>query len=225
MDRKFALLMFCLTIFIGILVPGTVSAEISVGVKEGDWIEYHVTYTGTVPEEHDVTWGKIEITDVQGKKIDIKIVVEYSNGTQETVTSTLDLETGQLGDGFIIPANLSSGDTFLEENEGKITIIGVEERTCIGARRSVVHASTSQTMFCWDRLTGVLVEATSTFIDYTMFTEAYKTNMWQSQILGLDPNIFCALTIAVIAIVATGAFFVMRKRKPPLHSSFIPGKS
>lgn len=225
MDRKFALLMFCLTIFIGILVPGTVSAEISVGVKEGDWIEYHVTYTRTVPEEHDVTWGKIEIIDVQGKKIDIKIAVEYSNGTQETVTSTLDLETGQLGDGFIIPANLSSGDTFLEKNEGKITIIGIEKRTCIGARRSVVHAATSQTMFCWDKLTGVLVEATSTFIDYTMFTKAYKTNMWQAQIFGVDPTIFYALTIAVIAIVATVAFFMMRKRKPHFHSSYILDKS
>lgn len=215
------LLMVSLTIFTGMLIAASGLAEISVGVKEGEWIEYQVAYTGTVPEEHDVTWGKIEIIDVQEKKINIKIAVRYSNGTQETVASTLDLGTGQLGDAFIIPANLKIGDTFLEKNEGNITIIGVEERTCVGARRSVVHATTSQTIFYWDQLTGVLVEAKSSFADYTMTTKAYKTNVWQAQIFGLDPNAFYALVIAVIAIVATVAFFVMRRRKPfPIHHTY-----
>lgn len=220
-EKKLALLMICLSVLVSILFPAIVFAEISVGVKEGDWIEYQVTYSGTVPEEHDVTWGKFEIIGVQAKKIDIKIVVKYSDGAQETVTSTLDLETGQLGDAFIIPANLDSGDTFLEKNEGHITINGIERRICVGAKRSVVYANTSQTMFYWDRLTGVLVEATSSTTDYTLITKAYKTNMWQPQIFGLDPTIFYVLIILAMAIIATVVFFVMRGKKPPLHSSSI----
>lgn len=213
MNKKLALSTVCLIFVICVLVAEALSAEISVGVKEGDWIEYQVAYTGTVPEEHDVTWGKIEIIDVQEKKINIKIAVIYSNGTQETVASTLDLGTGQLGDAFIIPANLNIGDTFLEKNEGNITIIGVEERTCVGARRSVVHATTSQTIFYWDQLTGVLVEAKSSFADYTMTTKAHKTNIWQAQMFGLDPIVFYALTIAVIATAVITAFFILRKKK------------
>lgn len=224
MSKKLAFLMICLSVLVSMLVPAIVSADISVGVKEGDWIEYQVTYSGTVPEEHDVTWGKFEIVDVQAKKIVIKIVVEYSNGAQETVTSTLDLETGQLGDAFIIPANLDSGDTFLEKNEGHITISGVEERICAGAKRSVVYANTSRTMFHWDKLTGVLVEATSSTTDYTLTTKAYKTNMWQPQIFGLDPTIFYVLIILAIATVATVVFFVMRGKKHPLNSSSLLDK-
>ena len=37
-----------------------VFAEVAVGLKEGDWIEYSVTYTGTPPENYP-RMDKIEI--------------------------------------------------------------------------------------------------------------------------------------------------------------------
>jgi len=212
MTRKIALHMICLAVLVGMLFSAVVSAEIVVGVKQGDWIEYHVTVTGNVPEEHNVNWGKIEIIAVEGKKIDIKITSRYSDGREETATSTLNLETGQIGDAFIIPANLDNGDTFLEQHEGTITISGVEERTYAGATRSVVYASTSQTMFYWDRSTGFLVEATSSYPDFTMTTKAEKTNMWQTQIFGIDPIVF--IVLIVLAVVAVSAIFlIIRKMK------------
>ena len=211
MNRKLVLLIVCLPILIGILFSAVVSAESSVGVKQGDWIEYKVTTTGAVPAEHDVEGAKIEVIDVDEKKIDVKLTSIYSDGREETVTSTLNLETGQIGDAFIIPADLNAGDTFREQTEGTITVSGVEERIFAGARRSVVYASTPQTMFYWDRSTGVLVEATSSYPDFTLSTKAEKTNMWQPQIFGLDPLVFIALII--VAIVAVLAIFLILKMR------------
>ena len=210
MTRKIALHLICLAVLVGMLFSAVASAEIVVGVKQGDWIEYKVTVTGDVPEEHDVTWCKIEVIAVEEKNVYVNITSRYSDGREETVPSTLNLETGQIGDCFIIPANLNAGDVF-ESPEGTITISGVEERTYAGATRSVVYATTAKTMFYWDRFTGFLVEATSSYPGFTMITKADKTNMWQTQIFGIAPIVFIVPIIAVI--VAVLAIFLIRKMK------------
>jgi len=213
MDRKLSIIAL-LIVLIGI-VPAAISAEISVGVKQGDWIEYQVNVTGTPPPDHDTTWAKMEITDVQGTDINLNVTTKFSNGTLLNEAITLNLETGQLGDDFIIPANLNSSDTFFDKRVGvgNITISGVEERTGAGATRTVVYATTSQTKFYWDKSTGILVEASSSYPNYTMHTKADKTNMWQAQIFGLDPTVFYALVIAAVAILVVIAFFVIRRKK------------
>lgn len=206
----------CFTIFLFIVLVGVgiVSAEVSVGVKTGDWMEYQVAYTGTPTEGHDVTWARMEIKDVQGKSVSVEITVEYSNGTREAMTITLNLETGQLGDDFIIPADLNSGDTFFDKNVGNITISRVEEKTYAGATRTVAHASTSETTYYWDKATGVLVEGNSQFPDYTMNTVVDRTNIWQPQLLGLDPAVFYTVVIgALVLIVVVLAFLIFRKKK------------
>ena len=210
MNRKLCLTIIFFAVLVGL---GTVLAEFSVGVKTGDWIEYHVEYTGTPTEGHDVTWARMEIKDVQGKSVSVEITVEYSNGTRETVTTTLNLETGQLGDGFIIPADLNSGDTFFDKNVGKITISSVEEKTYAGATRTVVHASTSETAYYWDKATGVLVEGNSQFPQYTMNTIVDRTNIWQPQLLGLDPAVFYTLVIGVAVLIAVLLALIVRRRK------------
>jgi hypothetical protein len=212
MDRKVASMLASLIILI-VIVPVVLSAEISVGVKQGDWIEYQVTFTGTPAEKHNVIWARMQIASVQGKSINLDMTVNFSDGTQEPETSTLNLETGQLGDDFIIPANLNVGDTFYDKTEGNIMISGAEERTYAGATRTVVYANTSQTTFYWDKSTGILVEATSSYTEYTMHTTADKTNMWQAQIFGLDSTLFYALIIVAVAIIAAIIFFVIRRKK------------
>ena len=210
MTRKIALHTICLAVLVGMLFSAVASAEIVVGVKQGDWIEYSVAVTGDVPEEHDVTWCKIEVIAVEGKNISVKITSRYSDEREESENYTLNLETGQIGDGFIIPANLNAGSVF-ESPEGNITISEVKERTYVGANRKVVYANASQTMFYWDRSTGFLVEATSSYPDFTMITKVEKTNMWQTQIFGIDPFVFIVPIIAVI--VAVLAIFLIRKMK------------
>jgi hypothetical protein len=201
MTRKTESHLICLAVLVCVIFSKVASAEIVVGVKEGDWMQYTVTCTGNVPEEHNVTGARIEVMHVEGKQIDVEILSKYSNGTEGTGTLTLNLETGQIGDCFIIPANLNEYDTFPEQTEGNITIRGVEEKTYLNATRTVVYANTSQTDYYWDRSTGFLLEATSTYPDFTMVTKAENTNTWQTQTFGIDPIVPIVLIAAVIGAV------------------------
>jgi hypothetical protein len=221
MDRKLALTIVLLIVLV-VSAPIVVSAEISVGVKAGDWIEYQVTFTGTPPEGHAVTWARMDIVSVQGKNITLAVAAKQSDGSWLNETVQLNLEAGQLGDDFIIPANLNSGDTFFDKGHGNITISGVEERTYAGATRTIVSGTVSetaqqttyQTTYYWDKATGVLVEGDSSYTNFTMYTTADKTNMWQAQTLGLDSTVLYAIVIGVaVIIVAVIAFFVMRRKK------------
>lgn len=204
--------MICLAVLVGIQFSAVASAEIVVGVKAGDWIEYDVAFTGDIIEQHDVTWARIEVLAVEGKTIDIKVTSIFSDEREEREILTLNLETGQLGDSFIIPANLDKGDTFLEHYEGTITISGVEEKTYMGAKRKVVYATTSQTTFYWDQNTGFLVDATSDYTDFTMTTKAEKTNTWQTQAFVLDP-LFSIVLIALVIFAVVVILLRYKKKK------------
>lgn len=211
MNRKLGSTIFLFIVLVG---AGNVIAEISIGVKKGDWIEYKVAYTGIPTEGHDVTWARMEIRDVQGKSVSVDIIVEHSNGTLEEMTAILNLETGQLGDDFIIPANLNSGDTFFDKNVGNITISSLEERTYSGTLRTVAHVVTTETTYYWDKASGILVEGNSQFPEYAMNTIVDKTNIWQSHLFGLDPAIFYASVIVVIVLVGVVlAFLILRRKK------------
>lgn len=212
MTRKFALYLICFAVLVGMIFSAVASADVMVGVKRGDWVTYNVTITGEVPAQHDVTWCKIEVTEVEGKNIYVNITSRYSDGREETEPSTLKLETGQIGDCFVIPENLDADDVF-ESPEGTITVSGVEEKTYLGAARSVVYANNSQTVFRWDRSTGFLLEANSSYPAFTMHTIAEKTNLWQAQIFGLHPIGFIVLIVVVIVAVVILAVFLMRKMK------------
>lgn len=220
MNRKLVLLMIWVIVFIGMLVPAVVSAEISVGVKAGDWIEYKITYTSELPPpEKYQTWTTNEILSVQETSVTLNRTVKYSDGTQETERFTVDIgmESAYFGF-FIIPANLENGDTFYSGNEdiGHITISEVEERTYAGGRRTVVYATVSMdgapTTFYWDKTTGVALEITQSKPGYTVNVKADKTNMWQAQPfrLPIDPTGLYILIIVAIAIVA---FLVIRRRR------------
>jgi hypothetical protein len=221
MDRKLTLAIALLIVLV-VSAPVAVLAEISVGVKQGNWIEYQVTFTGTPPEGHAVTWARMDIVSVQGKNITLAVATKQSDGSWLNETVPLNLEAGQLGDDFIIPANLNSGDTFFDKGHGNITISGTEERTYAGTKRTIVSGTISetaqqntyQTTYYWDKATGVLVEGDSSYTNFTMYTTADKTNMWQAQTLGLDSTVFYAIVIGVaVIIVAVIAFFVMRRKK------------
>jgi hypothetical protein len=212
MKRRIALHLICLAVLVTVLFSAVASAEIAVGVKKGYWIEYHVTATGDVPEGHDITWSKIEVTDVEGKNISVTITSRDSDKIELSENHTLNLETGQIGDSFIIPANLNAGENFTSL-EGNITISEVKEKSYAGATRKIVYANTSQTQFYWDRSTGVLVEAYSSYPDpdFAISTKVERTNMWQAQIFGIDPFVF---TVPIIAtVIAVLAFFMIRKVK------------
>lgn len=188
-------------------------ADLSVGVKKGDWIEYKVSYTGSPVAEHDVVWARMEVLEVQGPSITVRITSTFSDGSTEQSTTTLNLETGHLIDNFIIPANLNVGDTFFAENLGNVTITKAEQRTYAGATRTVLSASTSENTYFWDQATGVSVEGNTKTPDYTMHTIVEDTNMWQPK--GQNWATLIAVVIIVLVAVALIAGFLWSRKKKP----------
>ena len=221
MNQRILSSMILALVLMGVLSSTSILAEISVGVKEGDWIEYIVMYTGTSPENYQ-TGIKIEVLRVQGTSVTFEATLTYSNGTQEAPTMTVDLGAGALGEGFIIPANLNTGDTLGEY----LTISGVEERAYIGVRRAVVYLTILQITFFWDQKSGVLVEANMSFTDHTVTIKADKTNMWQPNLFGLEPPIFFAIILGVIGVgIGITILVIRKKRDTGINQDFVNSRT
>jgi hypothetical protein len=209
MDRKYRMFFFFGLTFTVLAAFLAISfAAVSVGVKKGDWIEYTVATTGTATQGHDVVSARIEITDVQGVLITVKIDSTDSSGEQDSDTVTLNLENGHLGDQFIIPANLNVGETFLDENLGNVTISGSEERVVAGAERTLLYATEEQRSVYWDKSTGILTEGQYSTAGFTMTTKLDQTNIWQP-----DNTVYVLLAVALLLLGLALVVFAIRRRK------------
>src|SRR5665647_1942949 len=211
MSIKIVIVTIAVVLVLG-LSSSSVFADLSVGVKKGDWIEYAVTYIGSPSQGHGINWARMEITNVQGTIISVSINSRYPNGSTEIFNSTLNLQTGKLIDDFIIPANLNAGDTFLDQNLGNITIGRVEEHVYAGATRTVLYTSTNQSSYVWDQITGVSVEGASQQPDYSMHTIVEGTNLWQSS-RSLDLSVLVLIAFAVIIAFVGAGIIVVKYRK------------
>jgi hypothetical protein len=206
-----------ITLILALSLSAPVFADLSVGVKKGDWIEYSITYSGAPSRDHAISWARIDVTDVQDTDIYVSITSRYPNGTSEVFNSTLNLKTGHLIDDFIIPANLKAGDTFLDQNQGNITISHTEQQTYVGATRTALYASASQNTYVWDQTTGVSLEGTSKQPDYTMHTIAINTNMWQPS-SGFDWTVL-ALVAVVLVVAEVALVLIVVRHKSRKNSS------
>jgi len=193
--------------------PSIVYADALIGVKRGDWVEYSVSFTGRPPPEHDVIWARMEVTGVEEQRVNATFVSQLANGTVLTVEEDLDFATGRLIDMFVIPSGLNSGDSFYAQGVGEIVIDSVDVRSAVGASRTVVHAETEDTQWFWDRTTGIVVEARTANVVYTLDTVAISTGLWGQQILGVEPAIIYAIVVVFALAVITGAIVLCVRRK------------
>lgn len=198
-------------------LPFAALAELSVGVKQNDWAEYDVSFTGTPMSEHDAEWARMEVDGVEGVKINVTFSSLLSDGRVVNVTENLDFETGELIDYFIIPAGLDESDTFYSVFGGEEVIVRIDEvstRTYAGAARTVISGSTPETLWFWDQRTGVLVEARSIYPNFTLTTLMEKTGLWEPQIFGFDPPVFYGMVISFsVAIVLFAILLVQHRRR------------
>src|SRR4030067_925501 len=116
--------------------------EPSVGVKNGDWVEYTVKMTGqTSAPSKNMTWFRIEILDVEDTAFQATVTVRYVNETLRSAIWNLYFTEGQCGGWLIIRPNIDTGDTFFDAAKpGNVTIEGEEQKTVAGAIRTITHA-------------------------------------------------------------------------------------
>jgi hypothetical protein len=215
---KSVLLGISLALLIVILPIVTVFAEVSIGVRQGDWIQYNVNVKGNPPGDHNIQWASMNVTNVQGTAITLDIQTLFNDGTLYPERITLNLATGILGDDFFIPKNLNVGDKFYDAYQGNITITSIKQQTVAGAQRSVVLGSTNYTSYVWDRETGTLVAATSIEPDYTMVTDTNSTNIWQPEEQNSQPTLSSVAieligVIVFVLVLVFVALIVWQKRK------------
>lgn len=210
-------LILSVLLFVMCVVSVVVLADVSVGVKQGDWVEYNVSFTGNPPVEHDAVWAKMEVMNVEGNRVNATFASRLANGTMLNVEEDLDFEAGGLIDMFIIPSGLNVGDIFYDKTVGNVTIDGVEVRSYAGAARTVVHAEVLDTEWYWDRASGVTLEARTATPVYTLNTIAVNTNLWSPQIFGLDSIVFYALIVLVVVGIIGAAIGLVVRRKRRLN--------
>ena len=214
------------SVFLIVLIlstPAVVFAQATVGVKAGNWVEYNVTSTGTPMEGHDATWAKMTIDGIDGPQVNVTFSSRLTDGTIENATEDLDFATGRYIDYFLVPAGLQNGDSFYDNYLGNnVSVFDMKAQNCAGADRTVISGKTSgetyETNWTWDQATGVLVEAHSTYPDFTLHTVIDKTDLWapQTKIFGLDPLVFYALLTAIVAaITVVGIAVRLRKKNTP----------
>lgn len=196
-----------------LLIP-LVEADISVGVKPGDWMEYSVSTTGNPPEAHDVTWARMEIMDVEGSVLHANITVINVNGELSSSVRTFNFTAGQVQAWIIIPSNLSPGDTFYDASiPGDVMIQGQEQKTVAGATRTITYASDQDKYKEWDKVTGMYTETIDNLENYTINAYATATNMWAPQILGLDQTVFYAIVTLVVAVIVVAVLVLVVFRR------------
>ncbi len=195
------------------------SANVSVGVKKGDWIEYQVVTTGNL-ENHDAQWARMEVTDVQGPVLNLNMTTLFTNGTYLNEKISLNLQTGHLGDDFFIPANLSTGEVFYDARVGNVTIQSSKMQMYVGVQRTVLIGTVAaannggMTTFEWDQQTGILVQAFTDYPDlnFTMSTIANNTNMWQLQ-THVDSTVFYVVFIGIVIVIIVFTIILVWRKK------------
>lgn len=210
-----SILIITLTIIIALSVVDLVAADGLVAVQAGDWIEYNVTTTGNPTPIHHITWARLDVKTVTGSEINTDIQTRLANGTLWLEpNTTFNVATGVVGEGAIIPTNLTVGDVYYSEYEGNITVTGTRTLQVAGAERSVLTGEAANTSFMWDKETGVMVKATTTLSDCTVYSEAASTNLWQQQTPALNiVYAFIAAAVAALAAVVLAAVFLRYQHK------------
>ncbi|MCJ7762850.1 hypothetical protein MUP38_05290 [Candidatus Bathyarchaeota archaeon] len=242
-----ALILASIIVSVSIIASPTLAYdEPTVGVKEGDWIEYdiNVTGTGTPPPTHDVRWFRIQILPVQGTAFSANFTVRYVNGTIGSAIWKFNFTEGNVEGWTIIPSNLSPGDTFYDSaahthKPVNVTIQRQEQKTVLGASRTVTYGNDSLRHKEWDKATGVFIGSSEHLQNVTnkdgwhienltMTIQAIATNMWSPQTPPdqTAPYALVAVIIVLAVLVLASVIIVARRKsiKRPALSSSSQGK-
>jgi hypothetical protein len=187
-----------------------INEKVSVGVKQGDWMEYSVSYTGT-PSDDLTNWFRVEVEKVKETNITAYFEVERINGEKFSFSETYDLKVG-FHDAIIISSGLDLGDQFFHDQFGTISIEYIEDYGYTSEERTVVAAIFSDNIAHWDKNTGVLTQldwSQSPDLKHHWLIE--KTSLWGET--GIDIMLLVGFGVAIVAVLLIILLFFRRKKK------------
>jgi hypothetical protein len=241
-----------ITLFASLI--GTANATIyTPGVKVGDVFKYQYNlsmnldtqqlmlptiFEAIMEQAKSIDWIQMTVTNVTSSKIDVQMLTQFKNQTQQTYNGTVDVSAG-LGElnQFLIAANLAVDSPLYTGSQEKIN--GTTTRTYSSGSRELNYETISMeynvtqeelTQFnitgplketntqnvYWDKQTGSLVEMT-----YHMATEAPTFNSDITvNITLIESNVFTvpeypALLIVLLVLIVP-AFVAIKFRKNSL---------
>jgi len=259
----------CMTFFLlvslclSLLVTATAQSQKAiVGVNVGNWAKYGdilvkwgSTDQSAKPSQefielNNTEWVYHNVSKVSSTKIIFRQVIKFKDGTQNTSTLQVDVNTGT-GNGTLmfIPANKSLGDP-LYPFAGEATPLWINEtilRTYVGVTREVNHLEIIQSRpleggttdisinYYWDRETGILTERSAELINktgkyitsYSRSDKIVETNLWsagEDQVTAPNYGFWpVGMVIAIVVIIVTWRLWPKKKRKRrtrKLHARF-----
>jgi len=256
MKKRIVFLALVSTFLLSAMVVTSVVAQPRiVGVSVGDWFKYgEVTVNwssndpnATFPPPHwemlegmnETEWMLLTVGDVSGTNITCQAIEHYKNGTEETESGYIDIDTGDGNMTFLaISANLDAGHTIYGSGNYSTWMINeTVSRTYPGGVRETNHINMtmeySYTLnetqyyyynsmnFYWDRSSGILVEDYFAGInqtgEYTTTWSAHdritESSVW------VIPEFPAWTSMLLILIVLTVAVVIYKRRilKTPIH--------
>jgi hypothetical protein len=195
----------------------------SVGIKAGDWIKLTYNTTGWPAGQPYPEWLKLEFLSLNGTIANVQATAHISNGSEQYDSGPVDVVSGSEVPGLagiVISANRTAGDSVYIVGYGNVAIEGEATRNCAGANRTVVYAGFSQNetevTYYWDKLTGVIVEISSTSPGISGTVTATETNLWGAATV--PPSVGMSwwpwIVVGVLAVAAGLAIFFTRRRRP-----------
>ncbi|MEM3769816.1 MAG: C39 family peptidase [Candidatus Bathyarchaeia archaeon] len=199
----------------------------NVGVKEGDWAKYNITYYYSTndpavpisppPIFADIDYLLIRIISVVGTNVTYESVMHYKNGTEQRSTSWLDITTGltyygiTMPYGPIIAANLTVGDQ-VYLNAYAPTINSTTIAFYAGLQREVnslllkpeitipgyYYKNVVDFEIHWDRISGILCEQRVN-ASYINIEKGYETSMFL-QVVITETNIWAKPSIINVKV-------------------------
>jgi hypothetical protein len=213
------------------------------GVHYGDWFLFSVgtffdsndtvvpPILGSLVELNKTEWLRVDVTGVNGTRIDFRETMHYENGTEQNYTNYQDVEGGAYS-ALFVAANLNAGDSLYSSGSYSSWIIndtvmtlypsGLRQTNRVNITDVLVDAPGNFCSVCqrqyFDRACGVTVEIAWEgvnqtgvyYTEYSMCAKLIGSNLW---IVPEYPSLaFLPLFMAATLVTAKFVAYA-RKRK------------
>jgi len=200
-------------ILLSLALANFAKADYQIGVNGGDWIIYDLEVTNlgqTIEESVNITIQNVEGVLITGT-FEVTTLGQYVVAAEQF---TLDVSTqiGQSAHGFIIPANLTVGNSIPGESATVQNLTDWNGRTAVVANTSAPFLEYPSQVY-WDRATGVLLQANGSSRGLVYSITLVDTSLWNGGFFGLNSTALTVLVVGVVAAVLVVYSLLIRRRK------------